>query len=235
MEKAKLFEEQHPDEKVILFIRRHWVSFLPISFLTILMALLPFVILIAMTQMIPSVLAEAVRPYLILGSSAYLLFICTFFIISWIDYYFDILIVTDERLVHIEQNGLFNRDYSELNLLRVQNVSTKVKGMLHTFYDYGMFKVETAGQIGTGEEDKYHYSDFSMDSVPHPNQVAQTVMKLHDQLVEHRQQGGPTTHGEGEVHPTDTAAPSDNSAEPNPPSPKPADEGQLKEGETVDL
>jgi uncharacterized membrane protein YdbT with pleckstrin-like domain len=69
----------------------------------------------------------------------------TFFLI-WIDYYFDVWIITDRRVVNIEQKGLFNRQVSELELLRIQDITTEVTGVIPTILNYGDVFIQTAGE-----------------------------------------------------------------------------------------
>jgi uncharacterized membrane protein YdbT with pleckstrin-like domain len=50
----------------------------------------------------------------------------------WIDYYFDIWIITSERIINIEQKGMFTRKVSELRFQKIQDVTTEVIGFLPT-------------------------------------------------------------------------------------------------------
>lgn len=269
MENRELFPGQGPDEKIHLFVRRHWICFMPMALICFIIIIIPAFVYIVAHEFIPQMITGPWKDYIILGISAYILLMSLVFIISWLDYYYDILIITDERMVHISQNGLFNRHISELNLLRVQNVSTKIKGMLPTFYDYGNLTVETAGYTGLTDEQASHVSDFSMEYVPHPNHLSKIILNLHDELVSKRQQSKGMPVGEGEIQKVDDLSqqppveppvnpPTENQEPPSPPpqsfpeapsappptdnQPQPptslgqiADEGELKEGEIVDL
>ncbi len=258
-----LFPGQKPDEKIILFARRHFISFLPTTSLALLMIILPLTAIFVAIYVSKISFTSHIVHYFMLASSAYVLFVLTFFIVSWIDYYFDVLIVTNERLVNIEQNGLFSRHISELDLLRVQNVSTSIKGIIPTVFDYGSVVVQTAGEnIGSASSAS---SDFAMEGMPHPNHISQEILRLHQELANTRGQSQALTNGEGEIHPykqsndSDSVKPeqsnqntqnqpdnqdkqdqSDQSDKKNEIR-KPAfvsdiaNEGQLKEGEIVDL
>lgn len=263
------FPGQEEDEKIVIFVRRHWVTFLPSVIITLIMSLVPFISIIALNYFTDT---TEYRDYIALALSAYLLFVATVFFVSWLDYYFDVIIITDERLVHIEQRALFNRQISELNLLRVQNVSTDIKGILPTFFDFGCLIVETAGETGIHDVANEESSNFTMENLPHPNQLAKTILHMHEEMIRTRGQAYATTQAEGEIHPHDTPdnitdndnQPDDSSddqkppeghntsqdiTQPSPPNPPSssnhmqnitkmeqiADEGQLKDGETVDL
>ena len=69
--------------------------------------------------------------------SIYYLATVSFFFQEFIDYYLDTWIVTTERVIDINQRGLFNRTAAEMHIALVQDATTEVRGMLGTFLDYG--------------------------------------------------------------------------------------------------
>lgn len=126
------------NEKIILERRKHWfVLFTEILFLLILAVAPPFFLL----------LNKFIHIYIIfiLAALWYLVLWVLFFII-WTDYYLDILILTDKRLIDIEQKGLFSREVSTLGLENIQDIKTEINGMIHTFLDIGDIYVQTAGE-----------------------------------------------------------------------------------------
>ncbi|MDO8513478.1 MAG: PH domain-containing protein [bacterium] len=226
------FPDQKPDEKVFLFVRRHWISFAPTILISIFMIFFPIAVIIGIIYGFKIEVNPIIVQYIILSVSAYILFIMTFFIVGWVDYYFDVLIITDERLVNIEQNGLFNRHISELDLLRVQNVSTSVKGILPTMFDYGCVVVQTAGENPMSGANS-RTSDFTMESMPGPQHIAQTILHLHQELVSKRGQTKAALYGEGEIHPhshgDDDNTENPNENDKNDKKPKPVGEDSPKE------
>lgn len=103
------------------------------------------------------------------GSLVYLYAWLAFFH-SWVDYYLDIWIVTNERLLNIEQEGLFSRVISETNISKVQDVTSEVHGKLQTFLDFGEVHIQSAGE----------QKRFVFEEVPHPREIAQEIIRLHD-------------------------------------------------------
>lgn len=95
-----------------------------------------------------------------------LIWIISFLI--WIDYYLDVWIITDKRIVNIEQKGLFSRFISELELEKIQDISTDVRGVIPTFLNYGDLQVQTAA-----EKEK-----FLFHNIPDPYSVKDMIMKL---------------------------------------------------------
>jgi uncharacterized membrane protein YdbT with pleckstrin-like domain len=87
----------------------------------------------------------------------------------WVDYYFDVWIVTDNRIVNIDQKGLFSREVSELELDKIQDITTDVKGVIPTFLNFGDLQVQTAA-----EEER-----FLFHNIPDPYDVKNIIMNLH--------------------------------------------------------
>jgi len=120
------FDGQKPDEKILLVLHRHWFDILS-QFILVFFLILLFFGSFGFSFAFFDFFNDPTRRNLFLfGQNSFFLFIWLTFFIIWIDYYFDIWIVTNRRIVNIEQNGLFNRKTSELELEKIQDVTTDV-------------------------------------------------------------------------------------------------------------
>jgi len=160
---------QKPGEKLEFSLRRHPIVFLgPIVVLLILGAL-P---LAAKAVIFAGEPIRLSHPFLEiglrLGGSIYYLAIWIFFFSQFTDYYLDINIVTNDRILDIDQKGLFGRSISELDLTRVQDVHSEIKGIIPTLLNYGRVEVQTAAT----EE------NFVFEQVPNPHGVRQRILEL---------------------------------------------------------
>ena len=61
-------------------------------------------------------------------------------------YYFDRLVITNRRVVHIDWKSAMKRDEHEAEISDIQDVSTEEAGIfaILPIFDYGTFKLETA-------------------------------------------------------------------------------------------
>ena len=155
-------------EKTILTFRKHPV----VLFSTALTGAVLFVIPPAAVVLIKTLkpeffLTPGVLPIFAMLASAFFLGGWLFLFQSFIDYWLDVFILTDKRILDINQEGLFKRTVSELRLYRTQDVTAEVTGVLHTLLDYGTIHVQTAG-----EQERFEFSD-----IPHPNQVAKMILE----------------------------------------------------------
>jgi uncharacterized membrane protein YdbT with pleckstrin-like domain len=90
----------------------------------------------------------------------------------WTDYYLDEWVVTNQRIVTIEQKGLFEREIGSLRLDTIQNVSVEIPGLIATMFKIGNLQVETAGErtvfiirnVSSAEECKQTISHLCKDA-----------------------------------------------------------------------
>ena len=136
------------DENLILFLRRHPIILISRLALYILVAFIPVAFYFYLQLTYPVIFSSDIgNASIILLAASFYLFILLFLLNSFIDYYLDVWIVTDRRIINIEQRGLFNREIAEHSLERVQDVSGVQKGFFQTFFSYGDVHVQTAGEI----------------------------------------------------------------------------------------
>ncbi len=107
-------------------------------------------------------------PLLALAASLYVLAVWLYAFLEFTDYYLDTWIVTNERIINIEQQGLFHRTASELHLASIQDVTSDVAGMLHTFFDFGSVFIQTAA-----ERERFNFKD-----IERPEQVKELIIRL---------------------------------------------------------
>ncbi len=179
LSKGAYYDEQQSDEKIIHFIRRHplsmgsWI----VSIISLVVALIiPFVIF--QEDIIKGIFISKNIHYIIVTIACYLLLIFAVSLTSWINYYLDVIVITSNHLVNIKNIGLFRREVSEQNLARVQDVSSKMNGFWQTLFRYGTVYVETAGEA----------PNFIMENVPRPYKIANTIMKLHESIINNNSQ-----------------------------------------------
>jgi hypothetical protein len=160
---------RQPGEKLVLFLRRHWVILVSRWFIFAGLALIPILFYFFILSNYAWILTDTVfYPLLLILASAYYLFIMLFFFNSFIDYYLDVWIVTDQRIINIEQRGMFNREIAEHDLDKIQDVSGMQKGFFQTLFSYGDVHVQTAGEI----------QRFIFRQVDNPFDVVRRINKL---------------------------------------------------------
>jgi len=157
------------DEKLVLFLRRHWLVLFGRWFFLIILAGIPVGIYFFLATYQPQILTGKITfPFLFLLTSIYYLFIWLFFFNVFIDYYLDVWIVTTKRIIDIEQRGLFNRVVAEHSLEKIQDVTGAQKGLIQTIFKFGDVFIQTAGEI----------QRFDFHQVKNPFEVVRIINSL---------------------------------------------------------
>lgn len=156
-------------ETQVYTYRAHPITLLPLIFTIIFLIAIPPGIYASFTAFQPELLSDPGHMTLfILGTSIFFLFGSLFIYQMFIDYWLDVCIVTDKRILDIEQQGLFSRTVSELRLFRVQDVTAEIKGFWKTMFNYGDVFIQTAA-----EKERFEFI-----GIPHPNEVAKMILDL---------------------------------------------------------
>jgi hypothetical protein len=156
----------HEGEEVVLEVRRHWIVVAPIYAVILVLALAPLV-LYGVLDALPIVF-EASGWGPALPAFAYFgwllaLWVGAYFV--WLDHHLDIWIVTNERLIDVEQKGIFSREVSSLRFDRIQDITAEVTGVLATMLKFGDIKVQTAGDT----------NEFTITNIASPQHVVDAI------------------------------------------------------------
>lgn len=109
---------------------------------------------------------ELLLPLFLFLSSLWLLVALLVGFSFWIDWHLDCLIVTTERVININQEGLFRHEVSEFRLERVQDVTIEIPHFLATVLGYGNLTIQTAGEI-----------NFSIKEIPRLKEAKDMILK----------------------------------------------------------
>lgn len=164
------FPGMHADEQLLMLQRKHWSVLVHKLFRYVMLIVIPLLIFAGLGWFGVSVTINTENlsgVLLVLGASLYVLLLWMLFFHDWLDYYLDALIITNERVVRIEQKGLFNRTVADLTLDRIQDVTVETKGFVPTFLRYGSLHLQSAG-----ERERFVFSD-----IPDPEQVKAEILK----------------------------------------------------------
>jgi hypothetical protein len=162
------FSSQHEDEEILQVYHRHWFDILKQYFpLFILLILMIGGMFLTPYMLDDFVMDGSIYLFYFIETTLLLLIWISGFLI-WFDYYLDIWIVTDERVVNVEQRGLFSRHVSELTFLQIQDISTEVNGFIPTVLNYGNVHIQTAAE----------QSKFVFRAVPNPYKIKSILMTL---------------------------------------------------------
>ena len=135
------------DEKVVFEVRKHWFVLFTKGLFALFIILVPLVLYAVLISLkIEINMPGNVTAFLcfIYGIIIMLTWILLFY--WWTDYYLDVWVITNKKLIAIEQVGLFGRQISTLHFSKVQDVSSDIMGIVATFMKFGNVEVQTAAE-----------------------------------------------------------------------------------------
>ncbi|MDB4992546.1 MAG: hypothetical protein JWL75_791 [Parcubacteria group bacterium] len=178
--------ELEPGEEIVLEVRQHMMVFVLRALPLLLLAFLP-TILLALLSLFAGASPQTASLFASLNlpsniarffKGLWLLAIWTAFFSMLTRHYLTVWIITNVRIVDIKQYGFFNRTVSSFLLMRVQDITTDVSGMLATIFRFGRLSVETAGKD----------EEFQMSGIVHPEHLRDVIMgqvaALHGQVAQ---------------------------------------------------
>ena len=161
--------KQKSYEKVIYVLHRDPITFVPQVVLFLILAIIPFIGYTFLNNYFPDILTGAISyPLVVLSASIFYLSIILFLYTEFTIFYLDISIVTNDRIVEIEQLGLFSRTISELELFRIQDVTSEVNGLFPSLFHYGNVFIKTASEN----------NNIIFHNIRNPEQIREELIKL---------------------------------------------------------
>jgi hypothetical protein len=106
-----------------------------------------------------------------LFTQVYTLFLVLALFLIFVFYYLNVQIITNVRIVDIDQIGLFSHVISELHINTIEDVTSEVDGVFGTLLNYGDVYVQTAGTIDR----------FEFTNVPNPATIEKLILDLYEQ------------------------------------------------------
>ncbi|HSX24503.1 MAG TPA: PH domain-containing protein [Candidatus Andersenbacteria bacterium] len=152
-------------EHIIATVRKHWISIFSHATIMIILAALPITLVAIIRSMF---LLDISQSLIIFSAAAWILFVWIMFVAMWTNYYLDMLVITNKRIVDMEQFILFSRDEVTIPIDRIEDVKIDVKGFFPTILKYGNIQIQTAGAK----------RETAMNGIRNPENIKQQIDAL---------------------------------------------------------
>lgn len=167
--------ELEPEEKILATVRKHWFIIFSQLIGTGFMIFVPlFIILFLSLAEKSSGVLTILQNNLQLGSFVLIFWVLLSLLsgfMIWTSYYLDLWLITDHRIIVVNQINFFNRTVSNFRLERLQDVNVVVNGLIPTFLNFGTIHAHTAGN----NEEK-----FATSGLPDPRELQAIIQKATD-------------------------------------------------------
>ena len=157
------------NEYVVYTARKHFFIFATEALFVFVFAAIPlFFLPTAESKTVHELFTGvAVLPFLWYLYTLWIIILWLTFVYIWTDYYLDVWVVTNKRVIDVDQHGLFNRKVSDTRLDLIQDITVDIPGIFATFIGYGDILMQTAGKD----------QEFILKEVAKPNKLKEVILK----------------------------------------------------------
>jgi len=164
------FDTQAEEEQIILLLRKHWITNLPWLFATFFLLFAPPIVFPYFLLRHPPIGGLPPLPlnFLLVLFAFWYLVTFGFALVNFIVWYFNVYIVTNERIVDVDFLHLLYKQLSSTRIARIQDITYKLGGVSRALFDFGDVFIQTAGTE----------PNFDFLAVPHPEAVVRKIAEL---------------------------------------------------------
>lgn len=156
------FSDQNSDETIILVLRKHPVTQIKWMVLVVVFALIPIIFNSI------SILGFLPPNYQFAGLVIWYLLLTGFVLESFLTWFFNVYIITDERIIDVDFLSLIYRNISMAKIDNIEDVTATTGGAIRAMFDFGTVHIQTAAEK----------REFEFEDVPHPNTVSKLINEL---------------------------------------------------------
>jgi hypothetical protein len=161
-----IFSRKSPNEEVLLLIRRHWITNIPWILTGVIGAFLP---LLTTLIIYPITALPFLTPTLVhILISMYYVFLIGFILTEFVSWFYNLGVVTSERIIDIDYENLTYKSISATELADVEEVHAVQQGFFQSIFNYGDVDIQTESQR----------SNIEFYLVPRPVQINDMILDM---------------------------------------------------------
>ncbi len=154
-------------EKIVKIVRRHSLAFTLETLFLIIAAILPYVAYLkGFDATVISFFNISNNPFFLNAAlyTLWLLLLWILFFIAWSDFWLDAWIITDGRIIDVEQYGIFRRRINYYRIDKIQKINIFDRTKLEKSMNYGTLL------INLGED------SFKMEEIKEPENLQELIL-----------------------------------------------------------
>lgn len=156
------FDSQSAEEHILLLLRRHPITQIPWIVVAVLFSILPI------TFSSFPILNSLPGNYLFAATIGWYMLLTGFILESFLSWFFNVYIITDERIIDVDFMSLIYKNVSTAKLDNIEDISARSGGALQSIFHFGSVFIQTAGEK----------REFDFEDVPQPEKVTKLLNEL---------------------------------------------------------
>lgn len=147
------------DETLVKIVHKHWANFLIPLAQAATVTIIPFFLIFFLFS----------SAWGVIIFFAWVAFGLGYGVFQWLTWYFDSFIITNKRLIYIDQKSLFHRSVSEISVASIQDITYEIKGFLASAFNFGTMRISPASK-----------TIMEVKGVEDPKVVQETIFQLQE-------------------------------------------------------
>ncbi len=156
------FDSQMQGEEIVLMLRRHPITLVKPILISVLIFLAPFLFF---SSPLLSFLNSKLKTAVIIG---WYMLLTSFVLESFLIWFFNVFIVTDERIIDVDFSSLIYKNVSSAKIENIEDITVATGGVVASIIDYGTVFIQTSAEV----------PELEFEKVPNPNKVARVLNEL---------------------------------------------------------
>jgi hypothetical protein len=169
--KGVSLEVLEAEEKIVLLVRQHPIMNLKWMGLATLLLALP-ILFMAMPLW-----GGLPARFQLMSTVYWLLFVLVVALEGFLSWYFDVFVVTDERIIDIDFKNLIYKNITATKIDNIEDVTYSVSGPIPSLLNFGNVVVQTAGAVVTMQPQETKAS-IEIWNTPKPALVAKLINEM---------------------------------------------------------
>ncbi len=161
------FENQEKGEKLVLLLRQHLITQLVPLLEVVFLAFVPVIASPAVYLVKVNILTFLGVAQIFWVLAFWYLFVFGFAFYKFVFWFFNVYLLTSERIIDYEFKGVLSMETAYANLNKIQDVTPRIIGFGGTVFHYGNVLIQTAGEK----------NEFEFVKVERPDDVAQAILE----------------------------------------------------------
>lgn len=168
------FKGQQKNEVVHCFTRRHWIVLLPYLIAAVVLGIVVFLSLFFVDHKALTAFFD-VTMYRVLAFAAVLLIthFLHYFFLRLFNFYLQIVVITNSRVIHLDQTLYFQRERDSIDLPEIQDIVIQRRGILKTLLNFGEITITLSSAHATK----------TLTHVPNPEYYFRKLNKIKSQYL----------------------------------------------------
>lgn len=166
--KNTCYDGEDHDEKILYVVRQSTLTTIPWLFMVGVLAAIPLFLDPFLRSFRYNNQPLVNLAFLTVLTLFWWLFTFGFFLFNFLNWFFNVYIITNKKIVDIDFHGLIYKNISEATLFNIEDVTSVVKGAANMIFNIGDVYIQTAGEI----------REFDFMNVHNPSKLRDIISDL---------------------------------------------------------